>query len=234
MIFTNSQTYHDAHIAIGGTKIKRVYVSKFLGVLIDCNLSWKDHVINLSKKLSKSLAVLHKTRHVLNRDALYTIYRAIFLPYLNYCIEVWGNSYQSHLFPLFRKQKKAIRIICNASYLAHTSPLFDQLKTFKLPNIVKFYTGVFMYKAFSQTLPSNLQSYFSFVTSTRYSTKRVNNFKQNYVRTRKRQLCISTAGVKLWNSFTEELKYSKSLNQFKKMYKQYLLSLQSNLDDLIQ
>ena len=80
-----------------------------------------------------------------------------------------------------------------------------------------------MFKAYHNLLPENLQNNFVLSVNDRYDTKRKNNFKQNYVRTRKKQLCISTAGIKLWNSLDDRLKNCKTMYSFKSMYKQHLL-----------
>ena len=227
MIFDNRKVPSDLHVSINGTDIERVYVTKFLGVLIDCNLSWKDQINNVSKKLSKSIAVIRKASFVLNSDALYTLYCALFLPYLNYCVEVWGNTYHSNIVPIYLKQKKVIRIICKSNYLEHTSPLFNRLKMLKFPQIVNYQTGIFMFKAYHSLLPQNLQNYFSLDINDRYNTKRKYNLKQRRVRTKKKQLSISIAGVQLWNSLNDTLKTCNSIANFKKMYKGKLLSIQN-------
>ena len=49
------------------------------------------------------------------------------------------------------------------------------------------------------------------------------DFNLQYVRTKKKQMCLSNYGVKLWNSISEEIKKSKTIFQFKKLYKQSLL-----------
>ena len=67
---------------------------------------------------------------------------------------LWGNSYYSHLHKLKLLQKKAIRIISNTDYLAHSSKLFVNLKLLKLDDIVKFQLGTFMYKLKYNKLPS--------------------------------------------------------------------------------
>ena len=39
-----------------------------------------------------------------------------------YCIEVWGNAYQSYLEPLVKLQKRAVRTITGARKYEHTLP----------------------------------------------------------------------------------------------------------------
>ena len=57
MLFVNLNAQFD--ITINGISISRVRVAKFLGILIDEKLNWKDHIANVKSKLSKSTAILY-------------------------------------------------------------------------------------------------------------------------------------------------------------------------------
>ena len=50
-------------------------------------------------------------------------------------------------------QKKVIRIICNAPFLAHTDPLFFEHNILKIKDLYLFHFGECMYKLNSRTLP---------------------------------------------------------------------------------
>ena len=126
--------------------------------------------------------------------------------------------------PLFLKQKKVIRIICKAKYHDHTNVLFEKLQVPKLFDIVELKTAILMFKAFHNLLPLNLQKLFIVSSNNRYCTKQNSYFKQNYVRTTRKQMCISVCGVKLWNTVKNEIKNCKKVYIFKKMYKKQLLS----------
>ena len=73
------------------------------------------------------------------------LYNSLFTPYLSYCTEVLGNTYKTHLKPLFLKQNKAIRIVNKAKYLEHTDALFKTLNTLPLLSLIKLRTAIFMY-----------------------------------------------------------------------------------------
>ena len=60
-------------IVLNGTNIEQVTHKKFLGVNIYENLTWREHVKMVEIKVSKSLAVLYKTMHVLDCQALHII-----------------------------------------------------------------------------------------------------------------------------------------------------------------
>ena len=67
--------------------IKEVCHIKFLGVIIDC----------ISKKIAKGIGVIIKARKVFDKTTLLSIYNSLILPYIGYCIHIWGNAYQTHL-----------------------------------------------------------------------------------------------------------------------------------------
>ena len=166
--FSTNNSDSTIQIAINGSNIEKVKSTKYLGVYIDHHLNWKDHIAYISSKLSKSTAVIHKTSHVLDTKTLTLLYNAIIFPYLNYCVEVWGNTYKTKVYLLFIKQKKAIGIVCHAKYLDHTSRLFHKLKLLKSSDIVHFNTCIFMYKAFHNLLSPSMQIYFSRSFSKKY------------------------------------------------------------------
>ena len=138
ILFGNKKQTEDVHITINNVRIDRVYVTKFLGVMIDHKLNWKEHIDIINKKLSKSIAIIHKASTILKTDSLYTLYCSLFLPYLNYCAENWGNTYESNLSKLVTKQKQVIRIISKAEFRDHTNPIFKQLKILKLHDLIQF------------------------------------------------------------------------------------------------
>ena len=56
------------NLLVENINIKREHVTKFLGVFIDENLSWKQHIEILSSKISKSIGILYKSRDVNQAD----------------------------------------------------------------------------------------------------------------------------------------------------------------------
>ena len=63
MIFTRKNIKdEDIGLYIEGTEIEKGHVSKFLGMIIDGKLSWKDHVAYISNKVSKGIGIMMKAR----------------------------------------------------------------------------------------------------------------------------------------------------------------------------
>ena len=69
---------------INDVKIKREKSLKFLGVMINKNLTWKSHVVLVENKISKSVRTLFKASRFLNSKSLRSTYLALVHPYINY------------------------------------------------------------------------------------------------------------------------------------------------------
>lgn len=74
-----------------GRVLERVGKFKYIGVVLDQNLSWKEHVEYIGKNISSRLGMLCKARKVLPRNACMTLYNAIVLPLFDYCCNVWDS-----------------------------------------------------------------------------------------------------------------------------------------------
>lgn len=218
ILFSNCNKNTQVQIQIDGVGIERVNENKFLGVIIDDKINWKSHIKHVHSKLSRSISVLSKARHILDHKSLHILYCSLILPYLHYCAEVWGNTYKCSIQSLFILQKRAIRIIHNTGYREHTNLLFLKSKTFKFIDLVHFQTAQIMYKAIHNKLPGNIQKLF-FNREGGYNLRGECNLKHQRARTTIKGFCVSVCGVRLWNSLGVELKRCPSMTQFKKQYK---------------
>ena len=57
---------------------------KFLAVMVDEPLNWKDHINIIEKKLSKNLVLLNKAKQFLNVKAIKSLYFSFIYSYLTY------------------------------------------------------------------------------------------------------------------------------------------------------
>ena len=67
-----------------------------------------------------------------------SLYYSLVYPYLIYCNVLWGGTYSTIIDKLFLLQKKIIRIMFNANYQFHTTPLFFQAKILKVADIHEY------------------------------------------------------------------------------------------------
>ena len=153
MIFSTTDSVHTSNVKIAQTDIDEVFHTKFLGVIIDNKLTWKNHINYIKSKISKGLGILCRARKFLNLQSLKTLYYSFVYPYLCYCVELWGFTYKTYLESLFLVQKKIIRLLNNADYLENTDALFKNDKILPMSKIPVFRVCIFLYKYESNKLP---------------------------------------------------------------------------------
>ena len=69
--------------------IERENVTNFLGVLIDENLSWKQHINDVSTEISKSICILYKSRGIVKQPFIKTVvffFYSLSFELCKYCI----------------------------------------------------------------------------------------------------------------------------------------------------
>ena len=131
-----------------------------------------EHVKELCKKISRGIGILLRLRSFVNIKLLIKIYYSIIYPFLIYGAIVWGNTYKSNFLPLTLLQKKAIRIITLSSPRTHTSLFFKELNLLKFPDIVNYFTVLFMYQFHHGTLPLIFSDFFNKVVNVHnYNTR---------------------------------------------------------------
>ena len=64
---------------------------KYLGVLLDNTLSWKDHVEYIGNKISSRLGILRRARKVLPKPTCQMLYNTLVLPLLAYFSPFWDS-----------------------------------------------------------------------------------------------------------------------------------------------
>ena len=98
-------------LRFGRKSIKQESYVKFLGILLDSNLSWKFHLTELSKKPARTAGLFYKIRHCTAKDTLMLLYHGLFASLLAYGISVWGSTFTTSTDPICILQKKVLKII---------------------------------------------------------------------------------------------------------------------------
>ena len=143
-------------------------MTKFLGFLLDQHLSWKYHLNHVATKVSKPIGIISKACFFLSSKSLLSLYYTLVYSYPNYCNIAWCLTYPSKLNRILYLQKRIVRIICGAEYLAHTAPLFRTLKVLDIFNINAFFVACFMYSYHNNLLPHTFNT--TFVTNRQVHT----------------------------------------------------------------
>ena len=129
--------------------------TKFLGIIIDQHLTWKNHINYVTKKVIRTTGVLCRIRFYISQPLLRMLYNSLYLiyPYLYYGNIVWANTYRTRLEKLFKLQKKILRIITFSSYTAPSLPLFEKLHILNIHQINDLLISSFSFSLNNNVLP---------------------------------------------------------------------------------
>jgi hypothetical protein len=204
--------------------LKECRTYKLLGVHLDETLSFKPHIEIICSKINKLIYCINRAENVLNVKSLKSLYFALIHPHLLYCINIYSITSPSNLKRLFTLQKRAIRLINKAPFLAHTSDLFKTSKILPLEKMIEQGKLHFMHsieygycpqsfsnlwiKNFEWTPNANLRNANDFYIP----TARVDSFKR-----------IPIYSFPLaWNNLTDEIKFQFNKYTFRKTLKECL------------
>lgn len=214
----------DILLKIDAVPLKFYDSVKFLGVVLNSSLSWKDHIDLVRLKISRFIGILSRLKYELPSNILFLLYNAYVLSHLSYCNSIWGNTYSSHLHKLIMLQKKAIRVCTKSEYTASTSTLFKLLYTLKLQDINKIQIASFMQRFHSQTLSPYLMNMFVKNRNIHnYNTRSCNHFHRWTYLNNKSKYSLRHTGPILWNSLNLSNFNIQFNNSFKRQYKKYLI-----------
>ena len=248
MIFTN-KARQDINVNIGGVRIEQSTCERFLGVMIDCNLNWLQHINLLTTKISRNAGILYRLKGLVPDTTLKTIYNSFVQSHLNYCSTVWGMGSENSLKKLFSAQKKAIRGADNKfnNYFydestgespCHTKEIFDRLNILALPNLIGKNCLMMMHKIYLNVTPPNINSMFKILNNNNNNSRREPvYFDIPFYRLKSSDKTLTQKGPIIYNNFVNKLNkflprdvprmQNKFTNPFKSVITSHLLKIQS-------
>ena len=216
-------------LSIGNTHIQRKSVAKFLGVLIDDQLNWFDHIKHVKSKMSSSLYCMNSAKNILTKNELIILYYSLLYPYLDYGIVLWGSAGRNYINRLATLQKKAVRTIVRANYNDHTAPIYKALNLIKIDDMYKLQLGKFMYQVNNNNLPLPIMSLFTSNAEVHdHFPRQRNNLHFRHRRTAHANKSVTYMGPTVWQDIPQIIKLKPSLKSFSNAYKKYLVANDSN------
>lgn len=139
-------------LKINNTIIEQVHEFNFLGLILNSQLTWKSHIDHIAVKISKTLGVMYRLKHVYPKSVLLMLYNTLVVSHFNYCLLAWGASiYENHR--IHKLQKRALRTITCNDFLAHTEHICKNLGLLKVTDMFRINVWKFYFKLMNNLLP---------------------------------------------------------------------------------
>ena len=220
--FTNRERNLFLGIGLRNTQLESTEEIKFLGVIIDEKLTFKNHIDDLASKLSRAKGILWKYNTSLPIQTKRTIYLSLCYSHMTYGISAWGRGNVTHTNKIRKMQNQMIKLIYGD---ANRSTYVDN-KLFSLDDAYKYFSLIKIYREINNTD----ETYFSRkIWSSQiyhnYNTRCLANQNLSvplYTRAR----CHSSFyynSLVFWNRLPLELKEISTVVRFKRELKHFLL-----------
>ena len=217
-------------LQIDSTNIECVNKHKILGLIVDNNLSWDDHIQDLCNNLSRLLGLLWRIRRFLTFEMMSMFYNSFILSKIDYCLNIWGKTNKVKINRVLKIQKRSARIILNATLDTRSISLFSHLKWITVQQRTNYQNSILIYKIMNGLTPP-------YLTTAIESVKHPHSYMLRSVAASsvidlqipvvKRDIfkcSLSYSGSLFWNTIPAKIRAAPSLNVFKIKCKQFILS----------
>lgn len=221
--YSSLSTENHAGVLFNNSRIKQVDEIKYLGVVIDKNLTFSSHAAYITNKIAKKVNFLSRIGKDLSPWTKTIIYKTIILPHLNFCSTLLFLANKSDINVLQKKQNQALRVILGCGRYARVNNMLEAVNILSVRQVIWYNTAIFIYKIIHGLLPHHLYNNCSFVSEVHgYNTRSQDNFYIRTVSTNYSQNSLFHNGLKIYNDIPTHIKKAATLSEFKVAYKKYV------------
>ena len=215
-----------------GNSCKEKYF-KFVGHVLDENLTWEGHLEHLVKKLASANFAVNSTKNFLPSHIRKTVYYSLFDSHLNFGNILWGCAADKFLKKIDTLEKRCIRNVSLQKYNAHSEPIFKMLGILKNSDKIAYSQAIFMHQYRNKKLPTSFENMFQDITDSNELQTRNNDY--NYLNRPAIKKYLEKYPTKVmvsnWNYLDIEFKSTAEPEEFKLLLKQKMLSSYSSEPD---
>ena len=213
MLFTQKRCSSNIPVLkINESELERVNTIKFLGVILNDRLDWRDHKLYVKSKVSKNIGILCRCRKIMNLNDIVSMYNCFVLPYLTYCLPLWGSFNMPENDIIKKVQNRIVRLLTKTKRTHRAWDKIAGMKILPIESLYKCEIAKMCHKHIYGNLPNtfedNLMPKLSVMihsASTRHS------FDMNYHFDQSSNLSMSNKSftadcVRIWNDVPYEIK----------------------------
>ena len=140
-------------ICINYIPLEEAISFKYLGVILGEDLSWGDHVKNITSKTNQRLGLVRRIKHLLPLHARLTLYHSLILPLFDYGDIIWGGKNNATLMSNLQiQQNKAAKIILDKAKYSSETNTVEILKWKRLDERRHMHRCVFIFRCLNDII----------------------------------------------------------------------------------
>ena len=208
-------------VSIGDAPIKTSTKETLLGILIDSELSFDQHISVICSKASKKLHALGRTASFIYFTKYRTLMKAFIESQFNYCPLIWMLHSRTMNNKINRIHERAVRLVYS-DQVSSFDELLKKDRSFSIHHRNIQSLAIELYKFFHGLSPSIMKNVFHFNTNIPYNLRsRSELYSRNPKKVKYGTEIISYLAPKIWSLVSNAIRSRKSLNVFKFMIRQW-------------
>jgi len=205
-------------LSFGSSVLQEKDTHKHLGLTIQNNCKWDQHINNIIRTVTLLLSCLRSYKYSLSRKALENMYKSFVLPHFDYADVIWDNCTEGNCNRLEKLHLEAIRIILGTVKGTSHELLYSESGFCPLKERRRRHKLIYFHKMLNDRVPASVSNLTPpLVSSTNpYHRRRPLERKVPTCKTElyKKSFVPSTAA--LWNDLPENIQSTTSLSLLKK------------------
>ena len=129
---------------------------RYLGVIIDNRLNFREHVEYINGKMAKKVSFLCKLRKVLSKSGKQMLFKLILMPHVRYCSTILTMANKTDIVILQRTLNKGLRAVLNKRRTENVNNMLQEMGYLTIEKEIKRDVLTFIYRLESQILPGYL------------------------------------------------------------------------------
>ncbi len=117
---------------VGTMAVKYSNIEKDLGVEVDSQLTFSEHMINKTKKANMMAGWIRRSFHYMNQEIFRLLYKTMVRCHVEYCVPVWSPYLNKDIDLIEEVQIRATKMVPGLSKTSYP----ERLKALKLPTLV--------------------------------------------------------------------------------------------------
>jgi len=209
---------------LDGTEIERVERMKYLGIIIDDRLRFKDHCDYMLKKIGKKVSFLNRIGNYISAYTRCIIYKTIIAPHFEYCATLLIDMGETQLNELQKAQNRAMRVILQCDRHTKVERMLQALQFMSIRQRLYYNVCIFIFKILKSMLPDQLRNRLTIVgNESERQTRQAGDIVMQFRRTTSAQKSMFYEGVKMYNDLPAEMRRNETLEAFKRALKEYVI-----------
>jgi hypothetical protein len=198
---------------------------KHLGLTIVNDLTWGEHITEITAKANQRLGILRSLKYKLNRLSLERIYKSFIRPILEYGDIIWDKSPNDILDVLERVQLNAARIVVGATARCSSEGLYTETAWEPLSSRRDFHRLTMMYNIINLRAPQYLTDLVPSLVQNRtnYGLRNRGNIDPPRTRINVYTNSFFPSTIRAWNNLDIRKKSLPSIEAFKASHKRSLI-----------